>query len=79
MASLPSLPGGSATLSQKPFVSVPATVGGIDHFDGQVWNPVDVGGQLSVSRVTGVGDSVMFVDLRGYFHQLVRLAPWPAH
>lgn len=56
-----------------------ATAGGIDHFDGQVWNPVDPGGQLEVTRITGAGDSVMFVDLRGYFHQLVRLAPWPAH
>jgi hypothetical protein len=47
----------------------------VQHFDGSRWDPVSLGFGIGV-QVTGVGNSIMFIDNFGDHHQIVRLAPW---
>jgi hypothetical protein len=52
------------------------TYTGVQHFDGSRWDPVSLGFGIGVQQVTGVGNSIMFIDNFGDHHQIVRLAPW---
>lgn len=49
---------------------------GVFRFDGQQWSPVETGAPGSVSLISGIGDSIFFVDGLGGWHQLIRLMTW---
>jgi hypothetical protein len=49
---------------------------GVYRFDGEQWSPVDSGAPGSVSLLTGINDSIVFFNVFGGWHQLIRLAPW---
>ena len=51
----------------------------IFHYDGAHWSPVHIETAArisSLSGITGIGDTVLFVDSNGPVHHLVRTHPW---
>lgn len=52
------------------------TTRGLLRFDGTQWSPIATGTLFLTANVTGVGNSVVFSDVRGGVHQLLRFEPW---
>jgi hypothetical protein len=47
------------------------------HYDGTRWSPVNIANAFRIQRIAGAGDTVVFFDLDGPAHHLVRTHPWP--